>query len=119
MREIVQKTNEKLCSPTLEGQWRLMLLHQYRSRVLARLDTSLFKAPSQEFELVKAIVEDIIGNHIPAELDAGLSPTDLGKAVLVRAGRWDLLEKLVAVDTGLVGRSRATSVRWVDGSAVP
>ena len=91
-------------------------MHQYRSRVLARLNTSLFKAPSQEFELVKAIVEDIIGNHIPAELDAGLSPTNLGKAVLVRAGRWDLLEKLVAVDTGLVGRSRATSVRWVDGT---
>ena len=116
VREIVQKTNEKLCSPTHEGQWRLMLVHQYRSRVLARLHTSLFKAPSQEFELVKAIVEDIIGNLIPPQLDAELSPTELGKAVLVRAGRWDLLEKLVAVDTGLVGRSTATSVRWVDGT---
>ena len=116
VREIVQKTNEKLCSPTLEGQWRHMLLYQYHRRVLLRLDPSFFDASSSEFELVKAIVEDIIGNHIPAELDAGLSPTNLGKAVLVRAGRWDLLEKLVAVDTGLVGRSRATSVRWVDGT---
>jgi hypothetical protein len=41
---------------------------------------------------------------------------DLGKAALVRSGRWDLLEKLVAVDAGLVGRSVATSVRWVDGT---
>ena len=116
VREIVQKTNEKLTGPMLEGQWRLMLLYQYRRRVLLGLDTSFFDAPRSELELVKAIVEDIIGNHIPAELDAGLSPTDLGKAVLVRGGRWDLLEKLVAVDAGLVGRSTATSVRWVDGS---
>jgi glycosyltransferase involved in cell wall biosynthesis len=116
VREIVQKTNEKLSGPTLQGQWRLMLLYQYHRRVLLRLDTSLFDASSSELELVKAIVEDIIGNLIPPELDADLSPTERGKAVLVRAGRWDLLEKLVAVDTGLVGRSRATSVRWVDGT---
>jgi glycosyltransferase involved in cell wall biosynthesis len=116
VRKIVQKTNENLSGPTLEGQWRLMLLHQYRSRVLARLDTRLFKGPSQDFELVKAMAEDIIHNHIPVELDAGLSPTDLGKAVLVRGGRWDLLEKLVGIDSGLIGTSAATSVRWVDGS---
>ena len=47
------------------------------------------------------MAEEIIHNHIPPELDAGLSPTDLGKAVLVRSGRWDLLEKLVAIDAGL------------------
>ena len=116
VRKIVQKTNENLSGPTLEGQRRLMLLHQYRSRVLARLDTRLFKGPSQDFELVKAMAEDIIHNHIPVELDADLSPTDLGKAVLVRGGRWDLLEKLVGIDSGLIGTSAATSVRWVDGS---
>ena len=51
VREIVQMTNEKLSGPTLEGQWRLMLLHQYRSRVLARLDTKLFKAPISRLSL--------------------------------------------------------------------
>jgi glycosyltransferase involved in cell wall biosynthesis len=116
VRELVRMTNEKLTGPTLDRQWRLMLLHQYRTRVLARLDASLFKAPSQEFELVRAIVEDIINNHIPAELDAFLSPADLGKAVLVRGGRWDLVEKLLGVDSGVVGISTVTSVRWVDGS---
>jgi glycosyltransferase involved in cell wall biosynthesis len=116
VREIVQSTNEKLSGPTLEGQWRLMLLYQYHRRVLLRLDTSFFDAPRSELKLVKAIVEDIIGNHIPPELDDDLSPAELGKAVLVRSGRWDLLEKLVAVDAGLVGRSRATSLRWVDGT---
>jgi glycosyltransferase involved in cell wall biosynthesis len=116
VRKIVQMTNEKLSGPGLAGQWRLMLLHQYRSRVLARLDTSLFKGPPEEFELVKAMVEEIIHNHIPAELDAALSPADLGKAVLVRGGRWDLVEKLVGVDSGLVGTSAATSVRWVNGT---
>jgi glycosyltransferase involved in cell wall biosynthesis len=116
VREIVRMTNEKLAGATLESQWRLMLMHQYRSRVLARLDTKLFKAPNQQVELAKAMAEDILGNHIPAELDAGLSPTDLGKAALVRGGRWDLLEKLVGVDSGLIGTSTATSVRWVNGT---
>jgi glycosyltransferase involved in cell wall biosynthesis len=118
VREVVQMTNEKLSGPTLELQWRLMLLHQYRTRVLARLDNRLFKAPSEEFQLVRAMAEDIINNHIPAELDAALSPADLGKATLVRGGRWDLVEKLLGVDSGVVGTSTATSVRWVDGTLV-
>ena len=118
VREVVRKTNERLSGPTLKGQWRLMLLHQYQSRVLARLDTGLFKARARESQLVKAMAEDIIHNHIPAELDACLNPMDLGKAVLVRAGRWDLLEKLSLVDSGLVGASTATSVRWVDATLV-
>ena len=115
LREIVRYANEKLSGPTLESQWRLMILYQYHRRVLLRLDTSFFEAPSQELELVKAIAEDIICNSIPAELDDDLSPTELGKAALVRTGRWDLLEKFVAVDSGLVGRSTTTSVRWMDG----
>jgi hypothetical protein len=116
VRKIVQKTNENLSGPTLASQWRLMLLFQYHRRVLLRLDTSFFDAPHSELELVKPIVENIIGHHIPPQLDDDLSPVELGKAVLVRGGRWDLLEKLVAVDAGLVGRSKATSVRWVDGT---
>jgi hypothetical protein len=84
--------------------------------VLLRLDTSFFDVPSSELELIKAIVQDVMSNHIPAQLDDELSPAELGKAVLVRGGRWDLLEKLVAVDAGLVGRSVATSVGWVDGT---
>ena len=62
-----------------------MLLHQYRSRVLAR-SAPVCSSAHQEVELVKAMAEDIIRNHIPAELDADLSPTELGKAALVRAG---------------------------------
>ena len=115
VREIVQKTNENLSGPTLASQWRLMLLFQYHRRVLLRLDTSFFDAPRSELELVKPIVENIIGNLIPPQLDTDLSPTELGKAALVRGGRWDLLEKLVGVDAGLIGRSKATSVRWVGG----
>jgi hypothetical protein len=116
VREIVLQTNQKLAGPGLEGQRRLMLLHQYRSRVLAPLGMELFKAPAEELGQVRAIVDDLLDNHIPAELDVDLTPTQLGRAALVRAGRWDLLEKLVAVDSGLVGLSTSTSVRWVDGA---
>jgi hypothetical protein len=116
VREIVVQTNEKLTGPELEGQWRLMLLHQYRSRVLAPLGPSVFSTPPDEFEVVQDTVDDLVNNHIPAELDAYLTPTQLGRAALLRAGRWDLLEKLVAVDSGLVGISTSTAVRWEDGA---
>lgn len=114
VREIVLQTNEKLAAR--KGQWHLMLLHQYRSRVLAPLGPALFKASPEEFTIVRTTVDDIIRNHIPAEMDAYLTPTQLGRAVLVRAGRWDLLEQLVAVDAALVGTSTATAVNWVDGT---
>jgi len=114
--EIVRQTNEKLAGPRLRGQWRLMLLHQYRSRVLTQLSPKLFRAPAEEVELVRATVEDLLRDHIPAELDAYLTPTQLGRAVLVRAGRWDLLEKLVAVDAAIVGLSATTSVEWQQGT---
>ncbi len=116
VREIVLQTNEKLAAPELRGQWRLMLLHQYRSRILAVLGTSLFKAPAEDFELVRRTVDELIGNHIPAELDQYLTPTQLGRAALLRKGRWDLLKKLVAVDSGLLGVSTATSLKWTQGT---
>jgi GT2 family glycosyltransferase len=116
VREIVVQTNEKLAGPELQDQWRLMLLHQYRSRILAPLGASVFAAPADEFEFIRATVDELLADHIPADLDTHLTPTQLGRAALVRAGRWDLLEKLVAVDAGLVGISTATSVRWVDGT---
>lgn len=115
VREIVVQTNELLAAPELRGQWRLMLLHQYRSRILAVLGTSLFRAPAEDFQLVRQTVDDLIKNHIPAELDDYLTPTQLGRAALLRRGRWDLLKKLVAVDSGLLGVSTATSVKWADG----
>jgi GT2 family glycosyltransferase len=115
VRQIVVQTNEKLAG-RLNGQWRLMLLHQYRSRILAPLGPALFKAGQGEFEVVRATVDDIVRHHIPAELDAELTPTQLGRAALVRAGRWDLLERLVAIDSGLVGVSATTFVRWMAGT---
>jgi glycosyltransferase involved in cell wall biosynthesis len=115
VREIVVQTNEKLAAPHLREQWRLMLLHQYRSRVLAPLGPSVFQAPQKDFEFVRRTADEIINTHVPEELDAYLTPTQLGRAVLVRKGQWDLLEKLVAVDSGIAGISRATDVRWTDG----
>jgi glycosyltransferase involved in cell wall biosynthesis len=113
VREIVIQTNEKLGGdPALAGQWRLMMLHQYRSRVLSQLGLSLLKAPRKEFDMVRGVVDELLNVHIPEELDAALTPTQLGRAVLVRAGRWDLLAKLVSVDSELVGIARTTAVGW-------
>ena len=115
VKQIVLQTNEKLAAPHLREQWRLMLLHQYRSRILAPLGSSVFELPPEEFEIVRATADELVNQHIPEELDAYLTPTQLGRAVLIRAGRWDLLEKYVAVDAGLVGITRTSSVRWEDG----
>jgi glycosyltransferase involved in cell wall biosynthesis len=116
LREIILRTNDRLAGPGLERQWRLMLLHQYRSRVLAAIGRELFNADKADLDFVRNQIEDIVSNHIPAELDAYLTPTQLGRAALLRAGRWDLLSKLAGIDSGLVGISNATSMRWVDGT---
>lgn len=115
VREIVIQTNEKLAGPRLRDQHRLMLLHQYRSRVLTPLGSSLFSAPDEERDMVFATVTELLRDHIAVDFDAYLTPTQLGRAVLARAARWDLLEKLVAVDAGLVGIGATTSVEWRDG----
>ena len=115
VREIVLKTNARLAGPHLAGQWRLMLLHQYRSRVLSALRTSLFTADPDVRDFVRATATDLVENHIPESLDADLTPTQRGRAALLRAGRWDLLEILARVDSGLTGISTATSVGWADG----
>jgi glycosyltransferase involved in cell wall biosynthesis len=115
VREIVVQTNEKLAGPEFASQWRLMLLHQYRSRVLTALGSGLFKADRDVQEFIRTTATDIICKHIPATLDTDLTPTQRGRAALVRAGRWDLLEVLAGIDQGLIGISTATSVRWVDG----
>jgi len=116
VRQIVLKTTERLAGPELLGQWRLMLLHQYRTRVLFRLTTSFFEMPEEELKVIKEMVADIVHNHIPDQLDASLDPPELARATLVRQGRWDLLSRLVAVDEGLTGRASTTSVRWTNGA---
>jgi GT2 family glycosyltransferase len=115
VREIVLQTNERLAAPRLRGQWRLMLLHQYRSRLLTQFSGALFRAPAETFEQVRTTAEELLHEHIPVELDALLTPTQRGRAALARAGRWDLLERLVPVDAGIVGIGRTTAVAWQDG----
>jgi hypothetical protein len=115
VREIVVQTNAKLSGPGLENQWRLMLLHQYRSRVLTALGPGLFTADPEVQDFVKTTATELLDNHIPATLDVYLTPTQRGRAELARAGRWELLQTLVGVDSGLVGISTATAVDWVDG----
>jgi hypothetical protein len=114
VREIVVRTNDTLAGPALHGQWQLMLAHQYRSRVLAPL-AAIFGAADDVRRDVMAVVDEIVG-LIPEELDAVLTPTQRGRAALLRAGRWDLLEEYVRVDSGLTGISRTTDVRWADGA---
>jgi hypothetical protein len=114
VRQIILKTTERLAGPELFGQWQLMLLHQYRTRVLNRLTTRFFEMPEEELNVIKEIVTDIVLNHIPDQLDALLAAPQLARAALVRQGRWDLLSRLVTVDEGLTGRVSTTSVRWTD-----
>ena len=115
VREIIERTNLRLGEPRLAGQWRLMLLHQYRSRVLTAIGSGLSTADPAEAAFVRETVEDLLATQIPPELDQYLTPTQLGRAALLRAGRWDLLPALVAVDAGLVGIGTATAVRWRRG----
>ena len=115
LRDVITQCNELLSGPDLARQRKLMLSWQYRFRVLARLEPSLFRRAPAELASVRAIIADIVLNSIPLELDAELPPVLLGRATLVRQNRWDLLARYVDIDFDVTGLSTATSTRWVDG----
>ncbi len=98
-----------------EGR-RRQLMHQYRLRVLSRLNSFLRsgKHPDREAHAVDRALE-IIEKHIPQEWDADLPAHDRPKAWLLRRRRVDLLRRVDTLDRSFEARSRAAGMVWVDG----
>lgn len=118
VRDIVVRTNERLGGPGFERQWLLMMRFQYITRVLAAVGPALFEKSEEDQRFVQDIAQEIVREHIPADMDEILTPTQLARAILLRNGQWELLKKFVAVDRGVTGLTRSTAVQWREGALV-
>jgi glycosyltransferase involved in cell wall biosynthesis len=91
------------------------LLHQYRGRVLLRLSRNLHRASDDERTMAMSRARAIQERYIPLEWDAALGRQVRARAILLRAGRADLLTALWAVDADSSSRVTATELAWRDG----
>ena len=78
-----------------------MLLQQYKVRLLGRFTTFAVDATTEEMAAPFARLRQLQEQYMPLELDAGLGILDRSRAVLVRAGRLDLLLALVRFDKSI------------------
>ncbi|GAA1710395.1 glycosyltransferase [Isoptericola hypogeus] len=89
----------------------LMQWHQYRNRMLPGLGARLLDLPDAERAPILERAAGMFRRVDPA-VDARLPRHLAARAALARAGEWDLLRDLLAVDAGIVGKAAASDVRW-------
>ena len=104
-----------LDAPGYEEARRTTLLHQYRARVLGRLSRMLDGATSEETAMALARAQRIQARYVPLDWEERLGVWERARAVLVRTGRMDLLQRLAAIDGAVTSRVDAERVEWVDG----
>ncbi|WP_372699788.1 glycosyltransferase family 2 protein [Arthrobacter sp. JSM 101049] len=92
-----------------------LLVRWYRSRILERLAGiySTYGA-THRLRLDRKFTELL--PYFPPELDALLSAADRLRSHLLRAGRFDALLALSALDRGMRLEMKATDVRWRNGT---
>ncbi|HEV7623581.1 MAG TPA: glycosyltransferase family A protein [Amnibacterium sp.] len=104
-----------LDAPGYEDARRSMLLHQYRGRVLGRFTGMLAGATAEETTMALERAHRIQARYLPLEWDALLGLWERARAVLVRDGRTDLLQRLGAIDGTVTSRVEVEEADWVDG----
>ncbi|CAM3634857.1 glycosyltransferase family 2 protein [Isoptericola cucumis] len=93
-------------------------LHQHRARLLGGLNAPLLSMPDAERAPILALATTML-ERVDPSMDEQLPRHLAARAALARAGEWDLLLDLLAVDGGLVGTAEVTDVRWdTDGQLV-
>ena len=95
---------------------RAAMQHQYTGRVLQRLSRNLRPARASETSMAMSRARAIQERYIPQEWDAELAPQVRARAILLRAGRADLLADLWAVDVDSSAQVTAKDVAWRDGT---
>ena len=104
-----------LDGPEYADARRAALLHQWNGRVLSRLSKSLNEATGREAAMGLTRAQDVARRYVPIEWDTELGRFAEARAVLVRAGRVDLLQDLWAIDADTAADVRVTRIAWRDG----
>lgn len=107
--------DETLDGPGFAEARRSMLLHQYRSRLLARFSRMLAGAAAPQVAMALERARELQARFVPEAWDGELEAVDRARAVLLRAGRADLMARLQEIDADVRADLLATSVAWQGG----
>ncbi|MFC7405062.1 glycosyltransferase [Georgenia alba] len=119
LEEIFRYTGERLGRDPQDAlQHGQMRWYQYRHRMLPNLGAGFFAAPARRRRAAQEIAARILAEQVPPALDAELPVRLRARAHLARAGEWDLLSELVALDAELAGISSADDVSWDETGAL-
>ncbi|MGI9823131.1 glycosyltransferase family 2 protein [Agromyces sp. Marseille-Q5079] len=111
LERIVRHIATALDAPELHAQRDLLLLHQFRERVLPAVGPGLLRRSPGDRALVLAHARTLVDGFLDPQLQARLPRHLSGRAHLLRAGRLDLVEALAAYDDGILGVSFATAAQ--------
>ena len=114
--ELMAFIDRTLCAPELAEARRLLLTHQYRERVLKRLERSLLTASEAETAIAMSRAVAIQTAYIPPEWDRFIGALARPRTQLLREQRPDLLRMLATALGQIKGRTQATAVAWEDGA---
>lgn len=115
LREVFVAIDEDLAGPTFALEHEQMVLHQYRSRVLASFNSGFAKRPGAERKMIFDACRALQQDFVPRELDQQLNASQRSRAELLRAGNLELLTALPASDPGIPGHGHVTEARWIGG----
>lgn len=115
LEQIVSAISTDLSGDELVVQRRLLLEHQYRSRLLDSFNNRFAPRPAAERKLIFEHARRIQAEYFPEEFDAHLNRTLRMRAQLLRRGYAHLLERLTVDDPNIPGRPEITGAEWHDG----
>ncbi|WP_396656706.1 glycosyltransferase family 2 protein [Microbacterium sp.] len=115
LREVLVATSTVLAGEEFELQRRQLLLHQYRSRILASFDGRFARRPETERDLIYDACRSLQADFDLTRFDDELSRSAALRARLLHAGERELLEELGRHDPRVPGRVQVTDARWTDG----
>lgn len=113
--QMVTAIHEDLADPALADQRRLLLEHQYRSRLLDSFNNRYAPRAADERKLIFEHARRIQDEHFPVELDDALNRSQRMRAQLLRRGHAHALGQLTVDDPNIPGRPTISRVAWEDG----
>ena len=111
LEEIVTAIDERLDHDGVD--YERLLWHQLTTLVVPGIGARLSSRTGTEREAAVRHAEATLA-RIPTSFDARLPRHLAARVHLARAGRWDLVRDVTAVDAGIVGLATTTDVSWDD-----
>lgn len=113
--EVIEAIESGLDAPGLEDERRLLLEHQYRSRLMDAFNAYYVERAPETRKLIFEHAHRLQEEHFPESADDCLDTTWRLRAKLLRAGHPHALDRLIREDPVLGPVPRAEGLRWEGG----